>query len=213
MLPSRPGTRPGFTLVEILLVVVLMGILFTISFQSFANAKDRSANSQVDGNVRLIQQALVTYEADNEKFPHALTRVTTNALGVTNPNDAVLLDPILDRRYLPGNQMPKTPFGASWQSNNVAPPRMEVAACLYRVTSPELVDPVKVVRVPANPTPVTAAGKLPAQGAGPAPYTTANFGATFYETNGPTVRNRYVLIGVGKARGAARVVAFSTNAN
>lgn len=213
MLASRSGTRPGFTLFEILMVCVLMGVLFSISFQSFSNAKDRSANSQVDGNIRLIQQALTTYEADNEKFPHALTRVTAGAMGTPNPNDSVLLDPLLDRRYLPGNQMPKTPFGQSWQSNNIAPPRMEVAACLYRVTSPELVDPVKVVRVPPNPTPVNAAGKLPAQGAGPAPYTTATFGATFYETNGPTTRNRYVLFGVGKARRAARVVAFSTNAN
>lgn len=210
---DHSGNRPGFTLFEILMVCVLMGILFSISFSSFANARDRSCNSQVDGNLRALQQALITYESDNEKFPHALSRVTDSAVGTTNPTDLVLLDPVLDRRYLPGNAMPRTPWTECWQGNNIIPPRLDAAAALWRITDTSIV--TSVVKVPPNPTNVNNDGALPPDGGTPraVAFTSATFGAMLFQSNGPTARDRYVLIGVGKNRGAARVVAISTNAN
>lgn len=207
------GNRPGFTLFEILMVCVLMGILFSISFTSFGNARDRSCNSQVDGNIRVLQQALVTYEADNEKFPTSLVRVTNGSIGTVNPTDLVLLDPVLDRRYLPANLMPRTPWTECWQGNNIIPPRLEAAAGLWRITDPEIV--TNTVKVPANPTNIDNNGKLPTDGGTPraVQFTSSVFGAVLYQTNGPTARDRYVLIGVGKARRGARVVAIATNAN
>lgn len=207
---KRP--RPGFTLVELLTVVVLIGILFSISFQSFANARDRSTNAQVDGNVRAIAQALINYEADNDRFPHALSRVPAAGPGLANPADLVLLDETLDRRYLPGNKMLRTPWTECWQGNNMVVPLTDKAKGLWKVNAAAAV--TDVVKVPANPVPISTDGKLPTDGGAPRAvlFTTATFGAILYETNAPA-RNKFMLVGVGKARGDARVVALSTNVN
>ncbi len=212
MSQGRSGRRSGFTLVEILLVCILMGVLFTISFTGFANARDRSANAQIDGNVRSIQQALITYEADNEKFPNALTRVDQSAIGTLNPTDLVLLDRVQDRRYLPGNYLPRTPWTECWQGNNIPVPRYEKAAALWPIAHPNTV--MDTVKVPANPTNINDDGALPPNTIAPQAigFTNATFGAILYESNG-LARDRYMLVGVGKSRGAARVVALATNAN
>lgn len=204
------GARPGFTLVELMAVVVLIGILFAISFQSFSNAKDRSANSQVDGNIRVIAQALIAYESDNEKFPQNLTRVPAAGPGTANPNELVLLDPVLDRRYLPGNRMPRTPWSDAWQGNNLDVPNVYNAAQgIWPINHPNTV--TDTVKVPPVPTPIVNTGIIP-RGSQAILFTTGHFGAVMYEAM-PGTRDKYMLVGLGKQRGSTAVVAISTNAN
>lgn len=206
------GKRPGFTLVEILAVVILIGILFSISFQSFASARDRSANAQVDGNIRSIQQALVTFEADTERFPDALVPTSANDDPILAGNPQVLLDPELDRRYLPGNALPRTAWTECWQSNNLNLPAYDAAKAIWPIADEETV--TDRVKLPPNPENLVENGSLPDNTGAPRPlvFTRGTFGAVLYEANGPA-RNRYMLVGVGKNLGAARVVALSTNAN
>ena len=211
MMSANRGARPGFTLIELMTVIILVGILFSVSFQGFQNARDRSTNSQVDGNVRTIAQALMAFEADNEKFPEALVRVGATGPGAATPAATIcLLDATLDRRYLPGNLLPKTPWTDCWQGNNLTLPAFNRNAGIWPITRPETV--TDVVRVPANPAPI-GQGSLPTDGAARAVlFTNRTFGAILYEAT-PTARDKYMLVGVGKNRRDARVVALSTNAN
>lgn len=55
----------GFTLVELLIVVVILGILASVAIPNFAGAKDRVRNSAVQANVHVVQVALERYASDN----------------------------------------------------------------------------------------------------------------------------------------------------
>lgn len=55
----------GFTLVEMLIVVVIIGILAAVAVPNFAGAKDRARNSAVQANVHVVQVALERYAVDN----------------------------------------------------------------------------------------------------------------------------------------------------
>lgn len=207
VIARRPGRRSGFTLVEILVIIVMVAILFSVSFQSFIGARDRSSNAKVDGNVRQIQQALIIYEADNEKLPRYLT---------PEAGSTALLDGSRSVVYLPGNVLPRAAWTDNWQGNNLnkiaadMPASTDAGAGYFRFDA--MNDGDVKVRLPAQPTKL-AGGRLPAKSVGApaaANFTFRNYGAVMYEAN-PS-RNLFILHGVGKHQGDARVVALATNA-
>ena len=48
----------GFTLLEIIVMIVIIGIMVAVAIPNFSGAQDRSRNSGVQHNLHLIQQAL-----------------------------------------------------------------------------------------------------------------------------------------------------------
>src|SRR5438067_1530810 len=61
--------RPAFTLVEILIVVVILGILATVIIGLFANTSaDASANALKD-NLRTIRSSIQVYLAQHGSYP------------------------------------------------------------------------------------------------------------------------------------------------
>ncbi len=61
--------RPGFTLVEILVVIVVLGVLATLVapnvFQHVGSARDVTARSQIE----MLSAALDAYRLDNGRYP------------------------------------------------------------------------------------------------------------------------------------------------
>lgn len=66
---GEQALRAGFTLVEILIVVVILGILAAIVIPSFASATDDTRKSAFVKDLRTFEQALVLYEMDHDAFP------------------------------------------------------------------------------------------------------------------------------------------------
>jgi general secretion pathway protein G len=67
---SRPrGRRSAFTLVEILIVVVILGILAAIVLPQFANARGNSADNALKDNLRWMRSAILLYQAEHGTFP------------------------------------------------------------------------------------------------------------------------------------------------
>lgn len=75
--PSR--TARGFTLVEILVTVAIIGLLSTLAVVALGDARTRSRDSKRVSDVRGIMTALELYNNDNNGYPTELTPV---ALGV-----------------------------------------------------------------------------------------------------------------------------------
>ncbi len=66
---SNPRIRPGFTLVELLVVITIVIVLAAISFTGYRAIKARADESTSSSNMRQIGIALQTYVSDKGRYP------------------------------------------------------------------------------------------------------------------------------------------------
>jgi prepilin-type N-terminal cleavage/methylation domain-containing protein len=63
--------QSGFTIVELLIVVVVIAILAAISVVAFTSIQDRAKYSQALSNLEMINKAVNLYQAEYGTFPVA----------------------------------------------------------------------------------------------------------------------------------------------
>ncbi|MCL5434895.1 MAG: type II secretion system protein GspG [Patescibacteria group bacterium] len=61
--------KKGFTLVELLIVVAIIGVLATLLMVNFVGVRQRARDAQRKSDLRQIQSALEIYRADNSAYP------------------------------------------------------------------------------------------------------------------------------------------------
>ena len=105
---TRPKRQFGFTLIEIMVVVIILGILAAIVAPNVINRVDDAQIARVQQDLRGIENALKFYRLDNFAYP-------TNEQGlealVTKPNDPNL------RNWKAGgylDRLPKDPWGKEY---------------------------------------------------------------------------------------------------
>ena len=59
----------GFTLVEMMVVIAVIGVLTAIAIPTFVHARENSRNSVYVANVRTAAAAFVNYATDNKTYP------------------------------------------------------------------------------------------------------------------------------------------------
>jgi len=82
---SQRAVEQGFTLLEIMVVVVIIGLLAAIVVPNFVGNIDKAAVSRARQDIRSIETALSLYRLDNFRYPS--TSDGLQAL-VTNPGEA-----------------------------------------------------------------------------------------------------------------------------
>lgn len=85
MRTSVRAAEQGFTLLEIMVVVVIIGLLAAIVVPNFVGNIDKAAVSRAKQDIRGIETALNLYRLDNFRYPS--TSDGLQAL-VTNPGEA-----------------------------------------------------------------------------------------------------------------------------
>jgi prepilin-type N-terminal cleavage/methylation domain-containing protein len=60
--------RGGFTLIEVLIVVVIIGILAVIAFPNYASSKEQAYVSQLKGDLRRLSDAQESYLFDQGTY-------------------------------------------------------------------------------------------------------------------------------------------------
>ncbi len=85
MRTSLRAAEQGFTLLEIMVVVVIIGLLAAIVVPNFVGNIDKAAMSRAKQDIRGIETALNLYRLDNFRYPS--TSDGLQAL-VTNPGEA-----------------------------------------------------------------------------------------------------------------------------
>ncbi len=65
----RRGDESGFTLVELMVVLVILGLLATIVIINVLPAQDKAMVGKARADVALLDQGLEVYKLDNQAFP------------------------------------------------------------------------------------------------------------------------------------------------
>jgi general secretion pathway protein G len=65
----RRDPQAGFTLVEMMVVIVIMGLLATVVVINVLPSQDRAMLEKANADVRLLDQAVEMYRLDNLNYP------------------------------------------------------------------------------------------------------------------------------------------------
>lgn len=107
---SRTPRRDGFTLVELMVVIVIIGLLATVVAINVLPSQDRAMVGKARADIATLEQAVETYRLDNLSFP--TVQQGLQAL-VSAPSD--LAQP---ERYRQGGyirRLPEDPWGNPYQ--------------------------------------------------------------------------------------------------
>jgi general secretion pathway protein G len=95
--------RKGFTLIELMVVVVIIGVLATIGVQTFSGTTEKAKKAKAQADIRTIMSALELYKVDIGEYPESGTgKPGLNAL-TTSTGDSKWKGPYLSK-------LPKDPY-------------------------------------------------------------------------------------------------------
>ena len=89
---SAPGTRHfrrGFTLIEMLIVVTIIGILVTLAQPSFNRAVTAAKEATLKENLFILRDVIDQFYADNTTYPTALTELVEKGYIRQVPKDPI----------------------------------------------------------------------------------------------------------------------------
>ena len=110
---ARRGSAPnraGFTLVELMVVIVIIGLLATVVAINVLPSQDRAMVGKARADISVLEQAIETYRLDNLTFPddqQGLQALVAPPAGLARPE-----------RYRQGGyvrRLPEDPWGNPYQ--------------------------------------------------------------------------------------------------
>ena len=76
--------KKGFTLVELLIVIIIIAVLAAIAIPKFSNSSTRSKESSLRANLKLVRNAIDLFRADTGAFPATMAGLTASTTSGLN---------------------------------------------------------------------------------------------------------------------------------
>lgn len=77
--------RRGFTLVELLIVIIIIAVLAAVAIPKFANSSTRSKEAALRAELRLLRNAVELFKNDTGCYPTSLSHMTVEAGSASVP--------------------------------------------------------------------------------------------------------------------------------
>lgn len=131
------NNRKGFTLVELLVVVAIIGLLSTLAVVALGNARQKARDARRVSDIKQIQTGLELYFSDNNSYPIVAAATVLGSTGQTLSSGAGFSTTASGTTYMarvPGNPSPGgTDY--SYTSNNNDGTACTTGSCpSYRLT-------------------------------------------------------------------------------
>ncbi len=80
--------RKGFTLLEVLIVVIIIGVLAAIALPQYTNTIEKAKSAEATSTIGALRSSMERYWYDQGSFGTSYTRATDlDDLDIDNPND------------------------------------------------------------------------------------------------------------------------------
>ena len=106
----RPHAEAGFTLLELMVVIVILGLLATVVMVNVLPSQDRAMKEKARADISVLEQSIEGYRLDNFAFPtneQGLQALVNPPAGMTRP------DRYRDGGYI--RRLPQDPWGNPYQ--------------------------------------------------------------------------------------------------
>lgn len=83
----KPGTQNGFTLIELMIVMAIIGILATLAIPSYVTAVKHAREAVLKEDLHIMREAISSYTMDKGKAPQSLDDLVQNGYLRAIPED------------------------------------------------------------------------------------------------------------------------------
>jgi len=104
----------GFTLIELMVVIAIIGLLSTLAVVSLNNARIKSRDAKRISDIKQVQTGLELYYSDKNTYPVAATAIVLGDTGQTTLSGAGFSDTASGSTYMGKVPANPTPNGADY---------------------------------------------------------------------------------------------------